>query len=547
MKRVSVLVAVAAMIGVLYLIFIGPAISSTRHSATTTIPVYPAVASAEPTAAPRSPTATWCETGFVDPFTTPPPGAVTIPAGDDSRTAIATNYTIKPHTIYWFAKGMHTLGSSPYAQIQAAPGDTFVGAPGAVLSGHGENNHAFEANTTYAWAADTKVTIEYLTIENFMAGEGAMVVGEGGYDQWLIEDNEIKDNPNGAGVALGTNSTVTNNCLTANGEYGFSSLQSRNVTLSNNEISYNDSAGAYDHPGGAVPDCGCAGGGKFWQTIEATVTGNYVHDNGDPGLWIDTDNAGFDISHNYIANNFAEGIMYEISYNGRITDNTLIGNDVGAGRQNETPDFPGSAIYVSESGSDPRVLTRYNQEFLISGNVLTNNWGGVTLYENAGRACGMSADAVCTLIDPSVYTLASCAKNLPASRPQSNPDYFDNCRWKTENVTVMDNTFNFDPKQLGATCAKAIANPRGGTECGFNGLFASYGIGAPYKAWVVLNDVSNNQNDRFEGNTYRGPWGFVAFSQGDLSTWSRWIAGTTDNNGSGDGFPPQDRGSAYTS
>ena len=545
MKRFVVVLVAAGLIGGLYLAIGGAFASSPGGTTTTTAPVATASGPAHGGSAPKSPTATWCESRFKDPYPRAPVGAVTIPVGDDSHTAIAANYTTKPNTVYWFAPGVHTLGISRYAQIQAAPGDTFIGAPGAILDGQGKNNYAFEMNTGYKASVATGVTIEYLTVESFTAGQGMSVVGQGGYDGWTIRYNLVKDNPNGAGIALGSNSTITDNCMTHNGEYGFISFQSRNITLTDNEISYNDEAGAYDHPGGI--NCGCAGGGKFWQTLGATVTGNYVHDNGDPGLWADTDNAGFNISSNYIANNYAEGIMYEISYNAQITDNTLIGNDVGAGRHNDTPDFPGSAIYISESGSDPRVHTDYSRQFLIAGNVLTNNWGGVTLYDSGYRSCGISSDAVCTLIDPSVYTLVSCAKNLPTATPSGNPDYYDNCRWKTQNVMVRNNSFNFDPSALGATCANAIANPGGTTECGYNALFATYGTTAPYKAWVVPNAVSSHQNNHFEDNAYNGPWRFVAFVQGNFCTWSKWTAGTTNNYGTGDPFPAQDAGSAYTS
>jgi hypothetical protein len=348
-------------------------------------------------------------------------------------------------------------------------------------------------------------------------------------------------------VALGSNSTITDNCLTNNGEYGFNSLKSTHVVLTDNEISYNDSSGRYDHPGGENPQCGCAGGGKFWQTIDATVTGNYVHDNGDPGLWVDTDNAGFNISGNYIANNFAEGIMYEISYNAQITDNTLVGNDVGAGLHNDTPDFPGSAIYISESGSDSRVNTPYNHEFVISGNVLTNNWGGITLYENADRACGLSNDGLCTLTDPSVYTLASCAAHLSTAAPGGHPDYFNNCRWKTQNVSVAHNTFNFSPSALGAACATADRSPGQSTGCGYNAVFSGFGSTAPYQGWIVPDNISNSQNNHFFDNTYQGPWHFVGVSQGRTLTWSQWTAGASNPAGSGNPSPAQDQGSTYNS
>ena len=253
MKRAFLLIAALAFGGGLGLTVCTPFADSTRGSPPTTASPRPPSPSPSPgpgaDAAPLSPPVTWCETGFTSPYRTPPTGAVTIPAGDNSNSEIVINYRIRPNTVYWFAPGVHTLGSGPYAQIQAAPGDTFVGAPGAILSGQGQNNYAVESNSTYAEAADTNVTIKYLTIEDFMAGEGAAVVGEGGYSNWRIEYNLIKDNVNGAGVLVGTNSTVTNNCLTHNGEYGFISFESRHVTLTNNEISYNDTAGCVRPPG----------------------------------------------------------------------------------------------------------------------------------------------------------------------------------------------------------------------------------------------------------------------------------------------------------
>jgi hypothetical protein len=70
-----------------------------------------------------------------------PAGAVSVPAGDNSRV----NFR-RPHETYWFAPGIHTLGSGKYSQIQPGPGSAFVGAPGAVLDGRQVNNYAFTGN-----------------------------------------------------------------------------------------------------------------------------------------------------------------------------------------------------------------------------------------------------------------------------------------------------------------------------------------------------------------------------------------------------------------
>ena len=88
------------------------------------------------------------------------------------------------------------------------------------------------------------------------------------------------------------------------------------------------------------------------RTNGATITDNYIHDNENVGVWADTDNSGINISGNYISNNYAEGVMYEISYNSLITDNTFIRQRLGAWPAESR--FPDRAIYISESGSDSR-------------------------------------------------------------------------------------------------------------------------------------------------------------------------------------------------
>ncbi len=450
-------------------------------------------------------------------------------------------YELTPNTTYWLAPGTHTLGTSEYGQFQALSGDTFIGAPGAVLNGEGINLYAFVGGTDV-----TDVTIEYLTIEGFVAGEGQSVVNQGGSSNWTIVYNTIENNPDGAAVNISTNDVVTSNCLTENGEYGFDGYVAdgpslaggpTNVTITNNEISYNGAA--------YYPDtsCGCSGGGKFWETGGGTVTGNYVHNNYNVGIWVDTDNYGFNISDNYIADNYTEGIQYEASYNAVISNNTIVGNGYGPYSGGATGTFDDPAVYISESGGDSRVPGPYSGTFEITGNVFTNNWGGVMLWENANRYCSDGFDTACTLVDPSVYTMASCTIGLPNSNSSDNPDYFDNCRWKTENVSVAGNIFNFAPTDI-PNCTTA-------NYCGFNGLFSEYGGGSsygtsyPYKGWVVPNNISNHQNNRFADNTYSGPWNFVGFGHGDLMTWAQWRTGISNVQGSGDGFGPQDAGSTF--
>ena len=144
---------------------------------------------------------------------------------------------------------------------------------------------------------------------------------------------------------------------------------------------------------------GVEGGGKFWQNGNVTVTGNYFHNNIDsPGVWMDTDNAGFLVKDNYFSNNGGEGLMYEISYNADIIDNTFVDNGMVAGPGN--PGFPTGAIYISESGGNSSIPSNYAGELNIQNNVFNDNWWGVVLYQNSNRYAGDGQDPG-TLTPPS--------------------------------------------------------------------------------------------------------------------------------------------------
>ena len=482
--------------------------------------------------APTSPPAVVCGVASrLNGPTAAPLGAVTLEPGQAIADEVADDHG--PGTTFWFAPGAYTLGSGVYNQIDPQEGDTFIGAPGAILNGQGLNDFSFVSDATH-------VTIEHLTIENFVAPQNQGVVNQDQSSYWTIENDTIEHNPHGAGVMVGSEDVVTGDCLTENGQYGFQSFSTTgsptDITITGNEISYNDTANYTAETKG----CGCAGGAKFWDTTGATVTGNYVHNNASVGFWADTDNSGFNISGNYFSTNYGEALTYEISYNARIVDNTFVHNAIGSGPKNR--DFPTGAVYIADSGSDSRVPGPYGTRFDISGNVFTDNWGGVVLWEDSNRYCGSSANtstSACTLVDPRVYTVGSCARSVPTSKSTGAPDYYDGCRWKTQHVEVYDNRFTFTPKRVASDCDPA-------TECGFNGLFSEYGTYPPFTGWVVPNHISNDQDDHFSDNTYAGPWEFVGFNQGEVVNWTEWTSGFTDEDGSGDRFAAQDAGSTYT-
>ena len=433
-----------------------------------------------------------------------PKGAVVIPAGDNSGGVLAHNWTIRPDTTYWFAPGIHTLGLGRFNQIIPAQGDTFIGAPGAVLDGQHSNVYAFTQRAN-------KVTIRYLTIQNFGArgdSDGQGVVNHDLGAGWVIDHVTVQDSA-GAGVMLGPDNVLAYSCLKDNGEYGFQG-GGAHIIVEHNEVVGNNT----DNWEALQPGCGCTGGAKFWGVNGATITSNFVHDNRGPGLWADTNNRGFDVERNYFARNQGEGFIYETSYNLRLAHNTFVRNALAAGPKLEG--FPDSAVYISESGADGRVAGPYRNTLAVIRNTFVNNWGGVVLWENADRFCGSPANSstgLCTLVDPGVVTGRSCNATRIAIEP-----YYGDCRWKTQNVLVEANDFTFDPASIGPSCT--LAN-----YCGFNGIFSQWGSvpsWSPYHGTVVEDHIMFDQNNHFESNTYIGPWRFMVHEQGNVVSWRAW-------------------------
>jgi hypothetical protein len=525
---------VACLPLILLAVAFGLRIKPATHAAVTTYPATPADTGAQ-----------ICGSAMLNSGpSSVPAGAITVAAGDNSNVDFQQN-----NKTFWFAPGTHTFGTDQFGQIIPGSGSSYIGAPGAILSGQGKNKYAFTGDAT-------GVTIKYFTIQLFGIGETATtptaddqdegVVNHDSGTGWTIQYNTMQYN-GGAAVFLGADNHVSYNCLTKNAQYGFQVIGpssggiSSGAVLDHNEISFNDT---YDFEA-KNPDCGCTGGGKFWAAQNVTVTNNFVHDNKSVGLWADTNNAGFDVENNYVSDNVGAGFMYEISYNAIVKNNNFIRNQIHDGKAN--PGFPSGAIYISEAGGDTRVPGISSGSISISGNNFLNNWGGVTIYENPNRYCSSSANSStgdCTMVNPGVANLTTCANaNLLKTTP-----YIDDCRWKSNNVSVTGNTFTFTPSSVDAACSPA-------NGCGFNALISAYGTYPPYTAYHVSNNITWNQNNHFTNNTYTGPWQFQGWAQNNSVNWAQWTGAVSSGDkclGSGElssgvctGPFGQDAGSTY--
>nr|WP_233160792.1 right-handed parallel beta-helix repeat-containing protein [Actinophytocola xanthii] len=420
--------------------------------------------------------------------------------GTDLSTATRNS---PPGTTFWLGPGTHTLVADQFGQVIPKDGNVYLGAPGAVLDGRGINRAAFTQQAS-------GVVISGLTIRGFVASLNQGVVNHDSAPGWVIEGNVIEDN-DGAGMMAGNGQRILRNCLRNNGQYGINAYRNGGISdlvVEGNEITGNNT----DDWEAQVPGCGCTGGAKFWAVDGADIRDNWVHHNRGAGLWADTNNNDFVIEGNLIEDNDAEGLFYELSYNLVLSGNTFRRNMLPQGRRRAElgDNFPVAAVYISESGGEPRIPARTNL-IDISGNMFSDNWSAITLWENADRFCNSPANTSGLSCTPMVPQVSSCAQPGIAS-----PPLLGDCRWKTQRVHVHGNTFEFDSQTPGCL-----------SLCGRMAVLSNYGTfpdWSPYKAWTVSDAITFQQDNRWYDNLYYGPWTFVAHNAGRGLSPEAWQA-----------------------
>ncbi|QFZ77807.1 right-handed parallel beta-helix repeat-containing protein [Streptomyces fagopyri] len=472
----------------------------------------------KPTSAPTAPVARVCARPATGPAKAPA-GAVTVDPAVAGDLAAKTENS-PPGTTFWLRPGKHRLEADRFAQVIPKKGDTYLGAPGAVLDGRKTNQYAFGGS-----ARD--VTIRYLTVQGFVAPRDEGVVNHDSADGWVIEHATIQNN-SGAGLMAGVRQQVRANCLRDNGQYGMNAYKDTGLSglvVEGNEIVGNNT-GDWER---RRPGCGCTGGVKFWAVDGADVRGNWVHDNRGTGLWADTNNNDFLIEDNVLEDNDGAALIYETSYNAIIRKNTIRRNNWVEGRKyaDRGDNFPFATIYLSESGGEPRVHAR-TDKIDIYRNVLEDNWSGITLWENADRFCNSPANTSsgdCTLL---VKKTARCAEPAIATAP-----LYADCRWKTQRVDIHGNRFVLDKSVVDCT-----------VKCDRMAVLANYGTypdWSPYQGERVAEAITGKQHNRWHDNVYVGPWKFVAHDPSRVLDSGQW-QGAPYTQDAGSTFRVQDGG-----
>ena len=274
-----------------------------------------------------------------------------------------------PGTTFCFGRGIYRVSS-----LIPKSGDVLDGGNrAAVLDGGNSASYAIYGDSTSP--GPRNVTVRGFVVENFHTPLQYGAIEDLNGPGWIIQDNHITKNA-AAGVTTGNNVRVLDNLIDHNGQEGFSAHGDGGL-YQGNEIAYNNYKltinGDWE-----------AGGGKAWATTDLTFKSNYVHDNGGPGLWVDTNNIYTTVDGNTISDNWGAGIYDEISYNALIINNTITGNGM--------PSSPGggqrrgwawdAGIQLRRSGGVSAV-----SPLIISGNTVANNYNGISLIQSPRSSC----------------------------------------------------------------------------------------------------------------------------------------------------------------
>jgi parallel beta-helix repeat protein len=272
-------------------------------------------------------------------------------------------------TTFCFHAGIYRVSS-----LIPKAGDVLDGdSQAAVLDGENSAQYAIYGDSTPLGPSD--VTIRGFVIENFRTPLQAGAVQDYNGPGWIIENNHITENA-AAGVGTGDDVRVLDNLIDYNGQEGFSAHGDGGL-YQGNQIAYNNDNLKVDADWEA-------GGGKAYDTSNLTFKSNYVHDNGGPGLWADTNNINTVFEDNTVSNNWGPGIYDEISFNATIINNVVTRNGM--------PSAPGKGAQAGWAWDAGIELRRSGglqaaKPVIIAGNTVTDNYNAITLVESPVASC----------------------------------------------------------------------------------------------------------------------------------------------------------------
>ena len=256
------------------------------------------------------------------------------------------------------------------------------------------------------------ITVQNLLVEKYATPLNAGAIGPY-YSNWIIKSNEVRLNHGGgikAQYGHDNYEQILSNNVHDNGQQGIASGGGTGTLIQYNTISNNGYANVLDSTE--------EGGGKVSGTINVQVLNNTYSNNNGVGLWGDCGATGSIFSGNTITGNRLDGIRYEISHSGTISNNTLTNN----------AQYRGTGACTH--GSREIVLTE-SDHTNVTNNTITSNCAGITMTQGTRNLAVLNSVVHNSLTFPSV-TLALIQNVIGGWDPPpstmfdpANQNYFD--------------------------------------------------------------------------------------------------------------------------
>jgi parallel beta-helix repeat protein len=200
------------------------------------------------------------------------------------------------------------------------PGESFVDYQAdAVYVGSDPTGRALELTSLTDAIQSTAPSVRVIGVR--VKGANAAGIRLIGADA-LVDDVEVLLNSD-RGIRLnGDRSRLEDSYIHHNGVFGVNSSFSTGAVFARLEVAYNDQKGMRSRAG----VCNASGGSKFSETVAFTLLDSSFHHNLCNAVWFDINNTGAVVQGVRATDNTGGGIVYEISYDGTITGNTISRN-----------------------------------------------------------------------------------------------------------------------------------------------------------------------------------------------------------------------------
>jgi parallel beta-helix repeat protein len=195
---------------------------------------------------------------------------------------------------------------------------TLIADPGVTVDG--------ENRDRWIVGQAANVTIQGFTFINSNQPQYHGGLSNDGYSNWTIRGNTFRNAGNAAiDIKQGSGHLIENNIVTNSGNVGIRVESVGSATIRGNTTEGNNTKNL--DPGWE------AGGmkitGNYGGVHNMLIENNIARNNNGPGIWVDIDGHDIEISNNRVYNNSRAGIIYELSFGGRIHGNVVYNNATG--------------------------------------------------------------------------------------------------------------------------------------------------------------------------------------------------------------------------